>query len=295
MIKHAISADCPDQNQFNRILPQHRRILQACLQEFLHIASLSAVVLMGLNTISTSPDKDALSSVTGNAPPAPSVYPTIEAGLLDVPDRYLVAVQAIGEVYRNLADVKDLTWKILLDCDHLSQAELLQQPCRSVKKYWEELCGNSADTITALDLNGFFRIFDMAEQLRYSRERPLRIAEMLRRAASGEDRDGADWDANTAELPEWCERRRWMRRETNLNGRIFFNGRTHHVRIADISAGGAMLEGVGNVARGAILRIVISSGRAINCIACWSSDNSIGIRFDTPLELIDPLLSDTLV
>lgn len=62
-------------------------------------------------------------------------------------------------------------------------------------------------------------------------------------------------------------------------------GERYQGTIRNISASGAMIEGLWNVPPGTVFRIQISSDRAVNATTRWSKEDRIGVAFATPLQI----------
>ena len=64
-------------------------------------------------------------------------------------------------------------------------------------------------------------------------------------------------------------------------------GQQYHGTIRNISATGAMVEGLWNVPPGTIFTIILSEGQAITATARWCQQDRIGVEFAAPLEADD--------
>ena len=64
-------------------------------------------------------------------------------------------------------------------------------------------------------------------------------------------------------------------------------GQTYHCTIRNISATGALLEGLWNVPPGTIFRIMLAEGGGVTATARWCQEDRMGIEFAAPLELDD--------
>ena len=62
-------------------------------------------------------------------------------------------------------------------------------------------------------------------------------------------------------------------------------GQQYHGTIRNISATGAMLEGLWNVPPGTIFRIMLAEGGMVTATARWCQEDRIGVEFAVPLEL----------
>ncbi len=62
-------------------------------------------------------------------------------------------------------------------------------------------------------------------------------------------------------------------------------GQQYHGTIRNISATGAMLEGLWNVPPGTIFRIMLAEGGVVTATARWCQEDRIGVEFAVPLEL----------
>jgi len=62
-------------------------------------------------------------------------------------------------------------------------------------------------------------------------------------------------------------------------------GQHYHGTIRNISATGAMVEGLWNVPPGTIFRIMLAEGQVVTATARWCQEDRMGIEFSIPLEL----------
>lgn len=75
-------------------------------------------------------------------------------------------------------------------------------------------------------------------------------------------------------------------RQTMLRKVVLENGGHHyHGTIRNISASGAMIEGLWNVPPGTIFTIIMSEGQMVTATARWSQQDRMGVEFATPLQL----------
>ena len=63
------------------------------------------------------------------------------------------------------------------------------------------------------------------------------------------------------------------------------SGQNYHGTIRNISATGAMVEGLWNVPPGTIFRIALTEGQIVTATARWCQEDRMGIEFSAPLEL----------
>ncbi|NCU11279.1 MAG: PilZ domain-containing protein, partial [Sphingomonadaceae bacterium] len=77
-------------------------------------------------------------------------------------------------------------------------------------------------------------------------------------------------------------------RQTMLRKVVLENGGHHyHGTIRNISASGAMIEGLWNVPPGTIFTIILSEGQMVTATARWSQQDRMGVEFASPLALDD--------
>ncbi len=75
-------------------------------------------------------------------------------------------------------------------------------------------------------------------------------------------------------------------RHTMLRKVVLDNaGQQYHGTIRNISATGAMIEGLWNVPPGTIFRIMLAEGGMVSATARWCQDDRMGVEFAAPLEL----------
>jgi hypothetical protein len=61
-------------------------------------------------------------------------------------------------------------------------------------------------------------------------------------------------------------------------------GQTYNGTIRNISAGGAMIEGLWNVPVGTIFTVTLSQGHQVTVTARWCEGDRMGVEFAHPLE-----------
>jgi hypothetical protein len=77
-------------------------------------------------------------------------------------------------------------------------------------------------------------------------------------------------------------------RHTMLRKVVLENGGQHyHGTIRNVSATGAMVEGLWNVPPGTIFSIMLSEGQMISATARWCQQDRVGVEFAAPLALDD--------
>ncbi len=75
-------------------------------------------------------------------------------------------------------------------------------------------------------------------------------------------------------------------RQTMLRKVLVENGGDHYnATIRNISATGALIEGLSNVPAGTIFQIIVGDGRVVTGTARWCQEDRMGIEFASPLEL----------
>ena len=77
-------------------------------------------------------------------------------------------------------------------------------------------------------------------------------------------------------------------RHTMLRKIVLDHGGQHyHGTIRNISATGAMVEGLWNVPPGTIFRIILAEHGTVTATARWCQEDRMGVEFSAPLELND--------
>jgi hypothetical protein len=61
-------------------------------------------------------------------------------------------------------------------------------------------------------------------------------------------------------------------------------GQTYNCTIRNISAGGAMIEGLWNVPPGTLFTVTISEGHQVTVTSRWCAGDRMGVEFAHPLE-----------
>ncbi|MBS0475130.1 MAG: PilZ domain-containing protein, partial [Proteobacteria bacterium] len=62
-------------------------------------------------------------------------------------------------------------------------------------------------------------------------------------------------------------------------------GQAYHGTIRNISATGALVEGLWNVPPGTIFRVMLAEGHVVTATARWCQEDRMGVEFSAPLEL----------
>jgi len=102
--------------------------------------------------------------------------------------------------------------------------------------------------------------------------------------------DGSDSLAISAEEAKYGRIRQHERINVTIPALLHVHGRFQQVKIRDISAGGACLDGVFGVMAADKVVVELLDRRTLSARARWWIAGRCGIAFDTVLELTDDLL-----
>lgn len=97
-------------------------------------------------------------------------------------------------------------------------------------------------------------------------------------------------DDGQIEIPGLAERRRSPRFATGWRIKVIHNGKACDAILADLSAGGAGLNGLTNCRLGDSLELKLSADRKLNAVVKWVSRDRCGAGFIVRLTEDDPLL-----
>ncbi|HPG89585.1 MAG TPA: PilZ domain-containing protein [Hyphomicrobium sp.] len=92
-------------------------------------------------------------------------------------------------------------------------------------------------------------------------------------------------------MPTWVERRRWERQDSDMACTIEVNGSLLDARIRNVSLGGALIDGVAQLARLTPVVVKTETGRTLRATVMWWRDQSVGVKFDQQLMYNDALIT----
>lgn len=136
-----------------------------------------------------------------------------------------------------------------------------------------ETTAEGVETLDELDL---VRMLGCSHVQGYIYERPLSFGHAVQRLETGLTAIAKGPRAARAS-------RQTMLRKVLLD----HGGQHYHGTIRNISATGAMVEGLWNVPPGTIFRIMLTEGFIVTATARWCQEDRIGVEFVAPLELDD--------
>jgi diguanylate cyclase (GGDEF)-like protein len=136
-----------------------------------------------------------------------------------------------------------------------------------------ETTAEGVETLDELDL---VRLLGCSHIQGYIYAKPLTSEAVLHRLAEGLTLDAVGPRSARA------VRQTMLRKITLEHG-----GQHYHGTIRNISATGAMVEGLWNVPKGTIFQIDFGGGQLVTATARWCQEDRIGVEFSTPLPLDD--------
>jgi hypothetical protein len=90
-----------------------------------------------------------------------------------------------------------------------------------------------------------------------------------------------------SDTPEPEERRSGERHLSLLRvGALTIDGRRELCLIRNISAGGMLIRAYSKIETGTRLSIELKQGEAVSGIARWTKDDCVGVRFDSPIDVL---------
>lgn len=263
------------------------RLIEAWRHEFMHVAMMSAFVTMGCNALAENASLNGIAAVEINLPEEPALYRAISQGLLEMPRRYGAALMAAQIAYDHLGIALNVFQEAL---EH-------QQPERPVipvglANVWRAACREFLTALDVFDAYGLLRV-DTQRGTTLKNQCPMRLMQLLRAANGGETLASSGTVHGSPEaLPDWVQRRRWDRRAVNIKCMIALRGGSKPAVIRNLSMGGALLDEVPALVRGARVVLTLETGRQLDAQVMWSRGATAGVKFDDQLLLDDPLIEN---
>lgn len=261
------------------------RLIEAWRHEFMHVAMMTAFVTMGCNTLAEHASLKGLAAVEINLPEEPAIYRAVSQGLLEMPRRYSAALLAAQSSYDYLG--------VAMDVFRLASE---QQPGDGgvtpvgLANSWRAACREFLTALDVFDANGLLRV-NAGSASALNSQCPRRLMQLLRAANAGETlaSSGLGHAAGSA-LPDWVQRRRWDRRNVNMKCMVSLRGGDRPAVVRNLSMGGALLDEVPALVRGARIIITLDAGRQLSGTVMWSRGATAGIKFESQLLYDDPLI-----
>jgi hypothetical protein len=284
----AATAHTADHSQLNR---EQARLVEAWRHEFLHVAMMTAFVTMHCAAATINPSAAKLAEIESTVPAEAAIDRAIRQRHLEISSRYAPALFAAQAAYENLA-VAVAALASAASQARGTDAPLLPAAFVAVSQHWRVTARAFLQAMTVFDHNGLLHL-NPASGSAFNTQCPMRLMQLLRAASAGETLASSGIGAGSGQLPQWVQRRRWDRRDVNLQCSVESKGAFFLAAIRNISFGGALLDGVLALPRGTCLIITVPGGRRFDASVMWCRDRAMGIRFDPELlpddELIEPL------
>ena len=134
-----------------------------------------------------------------------------------------------------------------------------------------ETTAEGVETLDELDL---VRMLGCSHVQGFIYDKPLTLAVAMERLASG-----------MTAIAHGPRAARALRHTMLRKVMLDHGGQNYHATIRNISATGALVEGLWNVPPGTIFRIVMAEGGMVTATVRWCQDDRIGVEFAAPLEL----------
>jgi hypothetical protein len=267
---------------------EQMRLVEAWRHEFLHVAMMTAFVTMNCAAARHNPTAAELAEIESAVPADPAIDRAIRQRHFEISSRYAPALCAAQAAYENLATaVAALT--AAASQARGTEAAALPVGFVVVSQYWRDTARAFLQAMTVFDHNGLLSL-NPASGSALNSQCPMRLMQLLRAASAGETLASSGIGAASGELPQWVQRRRWDRRDVNLQCSVESKGAFFIAAIRNISFGGALLDGVLALPRGTSLTLTVPGGRRITASVMWCRDRAMGIKFDPELLPDDPLL-----
>lgn len=274
--------------QGQNLADDEARLLKAWSHEFLHVAMMSAFVSLGCNCMRREQTARLLPQIAGNIPDDPAVHRALRNGLLTMPTRYAAAQYVVQDAYAQVAAAKEL----FDDVDARSEAGrfLTTSTLDELADAWQRAAQELNHALGLMDQSGLLQPHgDKITTL--PTQGPDRVGQLLTVAISGETLASSGMQvSDKGEMPNWAERRRWERQESNMSCLVTVPGGRHAATIRNVSLGGALVDPMPQLARMTPITIETATGRLLSAKVMWSRDNAIGVKFDQQLQYNDPLI-----
>ena len=134
-----------------------------------------------------------------------------------------------------------------------------------------ETTAEGVETLDELDL---VRMLGCSHVQGFIYDKPLSLAVAMERLQSG-----------MTAIAKGPRAARALRHTMLRKVMLAHGGQSYHATIRNISATGALVEGLWNVPPGTMFRIMLSEGGIITATVRWCQDDRIGVEFAAPLEL----------
>lgn len=264
------------------------RLLTSWSHEFLHVAMMSAFVSLGCNCMKREQTLRLLPQIAGNIPDDPAVHRALRNGLLSMPTRYAAAQYVVQDAYTQVAAATMMFEAI--DASHDAGEVLSATAIIELAEAWQRAAQELDHALNLMDKSGLLQPHgDKITTLPI--QGPDRISQLLAVAISGETlASGGMQVSEKGEMPNWAERRRWERQESNISCIVTVLCERRAAIVRNVSLGGALVDNMPTLARMTPVTIEIPNGRVLTAKVMWSRDNSIGVKFDTQLQYNDPLV-----
>ena len=266
------------------------RLLKAWSHEFLHVAMMSAFVSLGCNTMKREQRGRLFSEIAGNIPDDPAVHRALRNGLLSLPTRYAAAQYIVQDAYSQVANASELFEDVESKC--AAGRFLTTTSLDELAAAWQRAAQELNLALTLMDKSGLLQHGDTVTT--HNNQGPERVGQLLALAISGETlSSGGMQVSDKGEMPNWAERRRWERQESNMSCIVTAHRDRRAAIIRNVSLGGALVDNMPPLARMTAVTIEMANGRVLTAKVMWSRDNSIGVKFDQQLQYNDPLIAST--
>ncbi|MBK9080162.1 MAG: PilZ domain-containing protein [Hyphomicrobium sp.] len=263
------------------------RLVKAWSHEFLHLAMMSAFVAMGCNAVLRDNRAHSLAEIEPNIPEAPAIYRAIRQGLLELPQRYSLAMLAAQDAYGVVGKAID-AFNNVQAMEH-SSGYVMRSVLEVLANNWRQAATSLHRALDVFDDSGLLRS-PTTPASSIDTQCPWRIRQLLMTAASGETLAASEFaSARRGNLPDWVERRRWDRQNFNKKCVVIVRGTPYEATIRNISLGGALLCDMPPLIRMTPLTIE-TDARRLPASVMWARDHALGVKFDEQLHHDDPLV-----
>lgn len=265
------------------------RLIKAWSHEFLHVAMMSAFVALGCNAMKRDQRTQMLIEIDANLPEEAAVDRAIRQGLLSLPIRYAASQFIIQDAYRLVASAVEAFEAIRAKFENAQPIKPVD--LNDLAEIWQRAAQELNHALTIVDESGLLGA-EKATSATLPLQGPERIGQLLKIAASGETMASSGMTGSAkGEMPNWVERRRWERQDSDMACTVTAMGVRHEARIRNVSLGGALIDGIPQLQRLTPVTVVTETGRTLTAAVMWWRDESIGIKFDQQLLYNDAMIT----
>lgn len=265
------------------------RLLKAWSHEFLHVAMMSAFVSLGCNAMQREQRARLLQETAANLPDSPAVHRALKNGLLTLPTRYAAAQYVVQDAYALVTAATEAFEHAQAKVE--AGLAVSATDLNNLAQSWKHAAQELSLALNLIEKSGMLNASEGGVTTLQS-EGPERVGQLLAAAISGETLTSSGMrESDKGEMPDWAERRRWERKDSDMTCVVTVLGNSYDAIIRNVSLGGALVDNMPPLSRMTPVTITLDTSRILTAKVMWSRDNSIGVKFDHQLLYNDPLVA----